>query len=141
MIAIVFILCAFQSRTVSVDVSWDDFIKQEGTVTKEVELDMWDDLLVVTLSSNPTTGFEWKLTEEVSYASIWTPFGRKFEPPEWRPIDHKFESPEAKRVEGAAGKDVWTFPAGTGNITMEYGRPWKGGEKAEWTFVLTVVWK
>ncbi len=139
-VAALLIFCGFQSRTASVDVACDDFLKQEGTVTKEVELNNWADLLVVTLCSDPTTGFEWKLTE-VAYEAMWTPFGSKFESPDWTPIGHEFESSEDTGVVGAAGKEVWTFPAGTGNITMEYSRPWEGGEKAERTFFLTVAHK
>ena len=52
--------------------------------------------------------------------------------------------PQEQDVEGAAGKEIWTFNAlrkGTSNISMEYSRPWEGGEKAEWTFTLDVVVK
>jgi predicted secreted protein len=139
-VAALLIFCGFQSRTASVDITCDDFINQDGTVTKEVELNHWADLLVVNLCSDPTTGFEWQLTE-VFYNPTWTPFGGKFEAPEWTPIDHEFEPPEDTGLVGAPGKEVWTFPAGTGNITMEYSRPWEGGEEAERTLLLTVAYK
>ena len=139
-VAILLGFCAFQSRTLTVDVTCDEFQSQGGNVTKEVELNNWADLLVVSLCSNPTTGFEWELTE-VDYEAVWMPFGTKFESPDWTPINHEFEPSEDTGLVEAGGKEVWTFPAGTGNITMEYSRPWEGGEKAERTFFLTVVHK
>ena len=45
---------------------------------------------------------------------------------------------------GTAGQEIWTFKAlrpGTSTISMDYSRPWEGGEKGEWTFKLTVVVK
>jgi predicted secreted protein len=139
-VAISLIFCGFQPRTLTVDITCDEFQSQGGNIAKEVELNSWADSLVVTLCSNPTTGSEWKLTE-VAYEAVWTPFGTKFESPDWTPIDHEFEPSEETGLVGAEGKEVWTFPAGTGNITMEYSRSWEGGEKAERTFFLTVVRK
>ena len=43
---------------------------------------------------------------------------------------------------GTSGKEVWTFKtlnAGTTEISMDYSRPWEGGEKAEWTFVAAIT--
>ena len=43
---------------------------------------------------------------------------------------------------GAGGVENWTFKAlakGETTISMEYSRPWEGGEKAAQTFELTVV--
>jgi predicted secreted protein len=40
------------------------------------------------------------------------------------------------------GQGVWTFKAlkaGESTISLDYSRPWEGGEKGEWTFVLNVV--
>jgi len=61
-------------------------------------------------------------------------------------VAHKFVSPEREPPPppGTPGKEVWTFKAlkqGKSIISMEYSRPWEGGTKAEWTFVLTVVVK
>jgi len=45
---------------------------------------------------------------------------------------------------GTPGKEVWTFKTlkkGTTEVSMEYSRPWEGGEKAEWTFDLVVTVK
>ena len=59
-------------------------------------------------------------------------------------VDNKYVAPEASNIDGAPGKEVWTFKAlkkGESIISMEYSRPWEGGEKAEWMFFLTVVVK
>jgi predicted secreted protein len=43
---------------------------------------------------------------------------------------------------GAAGKETWTFKAlkpGSSTVSFDYSRPWAGGEKATWRFVLTVT--
>jgi len=90
------------------------------------------DSFTVTLCSNATTGFKWSESAKIS------------DPAVVQQIGHEFVSPKAKGVVGAAGKEVWTFKAlkkGTSTISLEYSRPWEGGEKGEWTFNLTVVVK
>lgn len=86
--------------------------------------------LTVNLESNPTTGFTWILAdpegmlEVTSHEYVMDPTG--FDPP----------------PPGLGGVDVWTFTAlaeGKTTISMEYSRPWDGGEKAVQTFDLTVV--
>jgi inhibitor of cysteine peptidase len=52
------------------------------------------------------------------------------------------EENETPPPPGTAGQEVWTFKAfktGKSTISIEYSRPWEGGEKAAWTFVLTVL--
>jgi len=88
--------------------------------------------LTVTLCSNQTTGFAWVESAEISDQTVL------------QQTDHRLVSPEAEGVVGAAGTQVWTFQAlkkGTSTISMEYSRPWEGGEKGEWTFNLTVTVK
>ena len=56
--------------------------------------------------------------------------------------DYDFEEPEDKNLVGAGGKEVWTFEAvekGTTEVRLEYSQPWEGGEKAEWTYIMTVT--
>jgi len=125
--------CAPAAKQVSVDVSCDDFMKLQH-ISQEVEVAV-DGSLTVTLCSNPTTGFEWE-SAQISDQTVL------------QQIDHKFVAPETKGdgppAPGTAGKEVWTFKAlkeGTSTISMEYSRPWEGGEKGEWTFALTVVVK
>ena len=86
--------------------------------------------LTVTLESNPTTGFAWVLAdpegmlEVTSHEYVMDPAGQDPPPP------------------GTGGVEVWTFKAlakGETALSMEYSRPWDGGEKAVQTFQLTVV--
>ena len=85
--------------------------------------------LTVTLESNPTTGFRWSESAEISDQTMLEQVG------------HKFVSPETTLV-GAPGEEVWTFKAlkkGKPTISMEYRRPWEEGVEPADTFVLRVV--
>ncbi len=137
-IAIILVVFSFQSRTTSVNVSYTDFSERGNDITEELELSIWNDFVEVALDSNPTTGFEWQITE-ASYKTSWVPFQQEFKPPEWTPISHRFEPAGTGGTAGASGEEVWTLPAGTGSITFEYSQPWEGGEKTERTFNLVVV--
>jgi len=122
---VVLIFFALSANT-SLEVACDDFTAQGGNVTKEVEIDRWSDFLIVSLCSNPTTGFKWELIEVTDQDVL------VYESDE-------YVAPEDEGVVGAAGKEVWTFnvlKAGSSNITMEYRRPWEDGEESEWTFAL-----
>ena len=128
---LVFLLaCSPASRQVSVEYSCDNFYGQPH-ISKEVQVAV-DGTLTVTLCSNPTTGFLWSETASISDQTVL------------QQTSHEFKPPEAENIVGGAGKEVWTFKAlkkGTSTIHMEYSRPWEGGEKAEWTFLLTVTVK
>jgi inhibitor of cysteine peptidase len=92
-------------------------------------------ILQVGLNSNPTTGFKWELIQ-ISDASVLEKVSDKFETPM---IKQKEGSPP---IVGAGGKEFWQFKAlkkGTAAISMEYSRPWEGGEKGVNKFNLTVV--
>ena len=122
--------CLPAAKQVSVEVSCDDFMRANH-ISQEVEVAV-DGSLTVTLCSNPTTGFQWVESAQISDQTVL------------QQTDHKFVPPEETGVAGAAGKEIWTFQAlkkGTSTISMEYSRPWEGGEKGEWTFVLTVTVK
>ena len=121
--------CAPAARQASVEVSCDDF-SQQNHITKQVKVGAGG-TVTVTLCSNPTTGFEWE-SARISDQTVL------------QQTDHRFVSPEAEGLVGAAGKEVWTFKAlkkGTSTVSVEYSRPWEGGEKGEWTFNLTVTVK
>jgi predicted secreted protein len=127
-VAISLLILSLVPRTASLEVTCDDFTSQGGTISKEVELGRFSDLLVVTLCSNATTGFEWELVE-ISDENIL------------EPTEQEYVAPEGTEVEGAAGQEIWTFKIlrpGEAIISMEYSRPWEGGEKGEWTFDLSV---
>jgi len=120
------------SKQASVEVSCDDFY-QQNHISKEVEVGVGG-TLTVTLCSNPSTGFIWSETAQISDQSVL------------QQTDHRLVMPGAEPPPppGTAGQEVWTFSAlnkGTSTVSMEYSRPWEGGEKGEWTFVLTVTVK
>ncbi len=84
--------------------------------------------LTVTLGSNPTTGFQWSEDAKISDESVI------------KQVSHKFMGPGIDKPPGTPGEEVWIFEAlkkGTTTISMEYSRPWEGGEKAEWTITIT----
>ena len=128
------LLCLFAcSPEVSVNVSWDDF-KKEQHFSREVEV-ATDGSLTLTLYSCPGEGRRWS-EAEISDQTVL------------REVDHKYEPPPkpiGDPVPGAHGREVWTFKTlkkGTSTISMEYTHPWEGGEKEPMlTFVLTVVVK
>jgi predicted secreted protein len=114
----------------SVEVLCDEFASANHT-SRELEVEAGN-LLMVTLCSNPTTGFEWSETANISDTSILEQVSHEFIPP---------QSGQSSQT-GAAGQEVWVFRAleeGTSTVYMEYSRPWQGGEKAVWTFELTVT--
>jgi len=123
--------CSPAPKQVAVEASCDDFMKQQH-ISQEVEVAAGDSL-TVTLCSNPTTGFEWE-SAKISDQTVL------------QQVDHKFISPESEPPPppGTPGQEVWTFKAlkkGESTISIDYSRPWEGGEKGEWTFVLTVTVK
>ena len=70
----------------------------------------------ITLDSNPTTGYQWKLLGGFKWDVV-------------EPGDAEYVATETQRI-GAGGKDNWTFKAvGPGETTMtfEYFRPWEKG--------------
>ena len=76
--------------------------------------------------SNASTGFSWLL------ASIDAGHLMR--------VGHSIHASPAVHV-GAAGTETWSFrvvAAGTGRATLVYSQPWRGGEKAAWTLMLTI---
>jgi inhibitor of cysteine peptidase len=114
-------------RDVKVELSYEDF-KEQPHYSGSVEIDVGGKLTVV-LYSNPTTGFIWSESAQVSDQAVL------------QQTDHTFLPPESNQT-GAGGKEVWTFKAlrpGMSTVYLEYGRPWEGGEKKVWTFNLTLL--
>ena len=106
------------------------YFGQYPHVSKEVEL-VAGDSFTITLGSNRTTGFQWSEAAQIDDQSVLEQQAHRFVPPE-------------EDDQGAVGKEVWTFKAlkqGSTEVSMEYSRPWEGGEKTEWTFRLIVVVK
>jgi len=120
--------CAVASEQASVEFTCDDFVSQNH-ITRELSVKAGDSF-TVTLCSNPTTGFQWE-SAQISDQSVLTE------------TSHQFIGPEEELV-GGAGKDVWTFQGlkkGTSTISIQYSRPWEGGEKGVWTFSAVVTVK
>ncbi|MBI2906450.1 MAG: protease inhibitor I42 family protein [Chloroflexi bacterium] len=91
--------------------------------------------LQIALNSNPTTGFKWELTG-ISDPTVLEKVSDVYEASQSKP---KEGAPP--RV-GAGGREFWSFKAlkrGAAIISMEYSRPWQGGEKGARKFSLTAV--
>lgn len=85
------------------------------------------DSLVVTLDSNPSTGFAWTISEITDEAII-------------DDVSNAFVGADTGMM-GAGGREVWTFEAGdkgTSTIEMWYSRSWESVQPAA-TFNVTVV--
>ena len=83
--------------------------------------------LTVTLGSNPTTGYRWSETAEISDESII------------KQVTHEFQAQENTEIVGAAGQEVWTFEAlkkGTATTIFRYSR---SSEEALWTVTITTT--
>jgi len=129
-ILLLLLACSPTSRQVSLEASCDDFA-DSNYISKQIEVAAGDSF-TVTLCSNPTTGFTWPESAQISDQTVL------------QQTAHEFISPGEEGLVGAAGEDVWTFKAlkkGTSTISTDYSRPWEGGEKGVWTFSLTVVVK
>ena len=112
---------------VSVDVTYDDFMKNQH-ISRSVEIPA-NGTLTVTLFSNPTTGSRWSEEASITDSCVLEQTG------------HEYVAPGQEGVVGAGGQEIWTLKAlkkGETTVTMEYSRPWEGGEKGEWTFELIV---
>lgn len=121
--------CAAAAASAPVKISIDDFTSQKN-ISKEIAVSAGDSFKV-SLESNTTTGFSWPEQAQVNDTAVL------------KQAKHEYVAPANDKL-GAAGNESWTFKAlkkGTATISMEYSRPWEGGEKAEWTFVLTVTVK
>jgi len=80
------------------------------------------------------TGFRWSEDAQISDSSVL------------QQEIHEFHGPESELPPppGTPGLESWRFKTlnpGTSIIYVEYGRPWEGGEKGEWTYTLEVVVK
>ena len=112
-----------------VEVSCDDFYRTQNT-ERGIEVAAGKSFTIA-LCSNPSTGFSWG-EALISYPGVVAEVG------------HEYDAREGKDppAPGTPGAEVWTLKVlqpGQSSVSIEYGRPWDGGAKAEWTFVLTVV--
>lgn len=125
---LVSLLACSPTHQVSLEIPYDDFIKDKH-FNWIADADVGD-TVVATLGSNPTTGFKWPDIAQISNEEIV------------KQTEHRYVAPQETGVVGASGKDIWTFKTlkkGTTTISMDYSRPWEGGEKGEWTFIATIT--
>ena len=128
MIAISPYLFACSSQR-SVEVPCDRFYEMQH-ISKEIEVPVGNSF-TVTLCSNPSTGFKWGEAMIGDQTVL-------------EQVDHEYVALEGKSPPppGTPGQEVWTFKAlkeGQSAVSVEYGQPWEGGMKSEWTFALTVL--
>jgi inhibitor of cysteine peptidase len=115
-------------KATTLSISCDEFEASPAAV-RSVDLAAGTSL-VLSLCSNPTTGFRWSepVSSDPAIASVngW-----------------EFEAPEAAEgMTGAPGMEhvtVLTGAAGSAAISSSYDQPWDGGQKGAWTLDLTVV--
>ncbi|HUW08213.1 MAG TPA: protease inhibitor I42 family protein [Anaerolineae bacterium] len=127
-IALSLFLCACSSAP-DVEVSCGDFYKTQN-IERELQVAAGKSVKVA-LCSNPSTGYGW------GEAAI-------SDPGVLAKVGHAYDAREGRKppAPGTPGLEVWTLKAlqpGQSTLSVEYGQPWEGGTKAEWTFVLTVV--
>ena len=128
MVALSLSLFSCTSKQAALEVTCDDFMEFKH-ITWEVKVNTGDSV-IVTLCSNPTTGFQWSESAQISNQTVL------------KQTDHRYEPVGEKNIVGGAGQEVWTFKAlnkGTTTVSIEYSRPGEGGEKGHWTFVATIT--
>lgn len=111
--------------SVSVDLSYD-LLAGEKYIVKDVDVQM-PGSLIVSLGSNPSTGYTWK-EAEIENIQVLSEYSRQFVEPQTDLV-------------GAAGKDVWTFKTlakGETTVKFQYTRPWQNEDTSNWTVVLTI---
>ncbi len=128
--SLLLVACSPTPKEASIEISYDDFMGVNH-ISQKVEVSA-DGTLTVTLCSNPTTGFLWSESAQISDPTVLQQTGHQL----------VVAGSEPPPPPGTPGQEVWTFKTlkkGTSTVSMEYSRPWEGGEKGAWTFILTVV--
>lgn len=121
--------CAITCAPAIVDIACDELTQQKN-VSRQIEV-CPGYTVTVYLCSNPSTGFSWSESADISDQSVI------------RQISHEFIAPK-EQIPGAPGKEMWFMKAGekgTGTVKMVYSRPGEAAVKPEWTFTLTVTIK
>jgi inhibitor of cysteine peptidase len=133
-VSMLLVACAVPAQPGSkarIEVSCEEFMNQKN-ISKQLEIASGSSF-EVTLCSNPTTGFQWEEAQISNEAVL-------------KQVDRQSISPESEPPPppGTPGQEIWTFNAiqkGTSTVSIDYSRPWEGGEKGEWTFTLAVTVK
>jgi predicted secreted protein len=125
-IVILFCLFACTSKQTSLEVACDQFAGKKHLIW-EIKIQRSESFLL-TLCSNPTTGFQWVDPAQISNENIITQ------------TSHNIIHSEGD-VPGSASKEEWIFKPlnkGKSTLALEYSRPWEGGEKREWSLTVFV---
>jgi inhibitor of cysteine peptidase len=84
--------------------------------------------IVITLKSNPTTGYKWELTSELNPAILEL-------------VSQEYIAPQGGAI-GAGGEEVWEFQGvgrGESSIVLEYRRSWEKNQPPVNSFFAKVV--
>ena len=130
MVSILLGACAAPGQKALLEISCDDFY-DNNHINQTLEAQAGE-TFEVKLGSNPTTGFRWSETTQISDTAIIVQEGHEFIGPE-------SESPPPP---GTPGQEVWVFKAlgkGSSTVYLEYSQPWDGGGKKEWTCIVDVI--
>jgi inhibitor of cysteine peptidase len=113
--------CVFCGKTIALG-------EQDNGTTVQARL---HDRLVLSLAANPTTGFDWQITEGGS--PVIEQVGEMVFEPDTAPPG----------TSGTGGTDIWKFDAesaGTATLTLEYRQPFAADtEPPAETFSVTIV--
>jgi inhibitor of cysteine peptidase len=91
----------------------DGEVKEFRDPAHLIEVEKGEEFAIV-LESNPSTGYQWKLAEELDTGIVVL-------------VKTEYEAPDTELM-GAAGEEKWTFRAenlGDTTITLAYVRPWE----------------
>ena len=132
LLVIVLGITACSSGNAKVQFTCDDFTNQQH-ITNYIDASEGD-IIKITLCANPTTGFEWGEVR-ISDVSALELIDREFHAP------GSLDDPPAPGTPGMEELTLKALKKGESQVYMEYSQPWDGGEKAEWTYEMTVTVK
>jgi inhibitor of cysteine peptidase len=116
-LAAVFVLAALVLTVSGCEL--DGEVKEYRDPATVIEVEKGEEFAIV-LGSNPSTGYQWKLAEELDAEIIVL-------------VKTEYEEPDTELI-GAAGEEKWTFKAeglGSTSITLAYVRPWEEEDTQE----------
>ena len=122
--------CTAEKSKEPIRITCDDFNENQH-ITDNAKVSVGE-AFTVNLCSNASTGFRWIETAEISTPGVIEQVSHA----DIFPTESSDPLPP-----GTPGSQIWTFKVrkgGTNTLSFEYSRDWESGEKAAWTFVLTV---
>lgn len=104
-------------------------LSSQKHIVKQAELGL-NGVLIVTLGTNPSTGYSWGENPAISDSSVIKQSGKPT------------VTATTTGIVGAPENEVWTFEpmkAGTSKLSFEYGQPWSPDTKGTFTVEITVT--